>query len=232
MWTPGSDRVIFAGGEPPNVGLLMQPADASRPPDVLYPGPLPTWPTDVSRDGSTLAFYAAEGLALDDLYVLTIPDRTVRRVVERPGFQRGGRFSPDGRWFAYQSLESGKSEIRVQPWPALDASWVVSQDGGTEPVWSRDGKRLFFRNGSRVMTVDVLSGQSFHSEPPREVLRGDWFSDLYGDQSWDVAADGRFLMMRQAPGSRVRVKVIRNWITEFRASLDSPANRADPPGAR
>lgn len=126
------------------------------------------------------------------------------------------------RWIAYESNESGRSEVYVQPWPALDAQVVVSNGGGREPVWSRDGRRLFYRNAARVFAIDVLPGPptaTFANSPPREVLRGNWFSDPYGDQSWDVAPDGRFLFLRPAAGSRVEVKVVRNWIAEVEAAL-------------
>jgi hypothetical protein len=196
----------------------MQLADARRAPDTLYYGAAVSWPTDISPDGGTLAYYGAIAPDENDLFFLTIADRSTRRV-SRPRGQRGARFSPDGHWLAYQSTESGRSEIYVQPWPALDAPVVVSSGGGREPVWSRDGRQLFYRNGSQVLAVDVLPGVGFANSAAREVLRGGWFSDPYGDQSWDVAGDGRFLFLRPAAGSRVEVKVVRNWIVEVQAAL-------------
>ena len=216
VWTPDGLRVAFSSGIPPHAGILIQRADASQPPDTLYPGPHAAWPTGFSPDRATLAFYGAMAPDPNDISFVNVADHAVRRL-SRPGSQKGGRFSPDGRWFSYESTESGRSEVYVQPWPALDAKWVVSRDGGREPIWSHDGRQLFYRSGIQVFAVDVTPGSSFTSSPARAVVRGRWFSDPYGDESWDVAPDGRFLMLRPAGGSRAQVKVVRNWTTEFQA---------------
>lgn len=158
-----------------------------------------------------------------DVLVLNLRSRLVRRL-EVPGGQRGARFSPDGQWLAYQSTENGPSEIVVQPWPSLNARYSVSPEGGDEPAWSRDGRELFFRQGDRMMIARVTPGPNFQASVPEELFRGNFLRDLWGDQSYDVAADGRFLMLRPSSDSRVQVQVIYNWVTELRAKL-AEANR-------
>jgi serine/threonine-protein kinase len=210
--------VAHAIGQLPAPGLALRLADASRPPDTLYTGPLESWPTAFSPDGRWLAFYAAVGSDPGDIHFLERATGQLRHLT-LPGYQRGARFSPDGRFVAYQSEESGAWQVYVRPWPGLDAQWKVSTDNGDEPLWSRDGRELFFRSGDRVLGVRVLPGAAFAASEPRELFRGPYLRDPFGDQSWDIAPDGRFLMSRLAPGATAEVRVIRNWIAEGRQAI-------------
>lgn len=127
-------------------------------------------------------------------------------------------FSPDGRWIAYSSNRSGKREIYVQPFPAMDAIWQVSNNGGVEPLWSRDGTELFYRgwqlpsNMFGMLSVPVNLRGSFSAGTPRNLfLEPKVGGTLAG---YDVTADGRrFVMIRQAPVSPAAtpVRVVRHW---------------------
>ncbi len=233
VWSADGRRVFMSTGNRPLGGLVEQVADASRGLDTLLAlAKGDAYPTSVSRDGAWLAYYGAtlgsgtEGDATDpnDLMFLDLRTRESRRV-RLPGGQRGARFSPDGRWVAYQSTESGRGEVHIRPWPAMDANYLVSSGGGTEPVWAANGRELFYRHQNEVMAMAVLVRDgAIERAPVRLLFSGAFGHDQNGDQSWDIAPDGRFLMLRPQAGGRVSVQVALNWITEVRARL----NRAAP----
>jgi serine/threonine protein kinase/Tol biopolymer transport system component len=126
------------------------------------------------------------------------------------------QFSPDGRWIAYRSPESGRSEVYVRPFPGPGGKWQVSTDGGDAPIWNRNGRELFYRNGDRVMAAAVSLGQTFAVGPPRELFRGAY--DASSETSYDVAPDGQhFLMIRREQSSApAHLNVVLDWSTEFR----------------
>ncbi len=225
VWTQDGRRVLTSFGSVASlIGLAMRAADGNQRIDtIIAPSREETWPTDISRGDSLVVFYGTRGDDPSDILVLNLRSKETRRV-EIPGAQRGGRLSPDMRWLAYQSTENGRSEVFVQPWPALDARHMVSPDGGDEPSWSRDGRELFFRQDDRMMAVRVAPGPGFQPGDPVELFRGAYMRDIATDQSYDVAPDGRFLMLRPASEARQEIQVIYNWGTELRRRLDE-ANR-------
>jgi hypothetical protein len=144
------------------------------------------------------------------------------------------RISPDGRWLAYSSDESGRREVYVQPFPSLDGKWQVSTDGGTEPTWSRRGDEIFYRGEGGVFAVRFSSAPTFAPGPPAKLF-ADQYSKVNAHTGYDVAADGRrFLMVKDdvpqvqaAPGSTAeqasltaaeapRIVVVQNWFDELR----------------
>jgi len=229
VWSPDGSRVYMSTGNRPLGGLVEQVADGSRPPDTLLALDRgDSWPTSTSPDGQWLAYYGAtlgSGDAGDvgdpnDLFFLDLPNRESRRV-RLSGSQRGARFSPDGRWVAYQSTESGREEVHVRPWPAMDANFPVSAGGGTEPIWSRDGGELYYRHGDDVLAVGItVQDGRLQRTSPRVLFSRSLFHDFSGDLSWDLGPDGRFVMLRPVPGGRATVHVALNWIDDVRARLE------------
>jgi hypothetical protein len=232
VWLPDESAIITSLGNRPSGGIGMQRADASRGLDTLLAlSDGDAWPTDVSRDGKWLAWYGAtfsggtaqESSDANDVFIMDLSSRESRRM-PLAGEQRGARFSPDGRWLAYQSTESGRQGIHVRPFPALDANWVISTDGGEEPLWSADGRTIYFRQRGAVMAVDLtVRDNTLDRSPARELFRGTYLRDHYGDISWDIARDGRFLLLRPVRGARLQVEVMLHWIEDVRARLDRAA---------
>jgi dipeptidyl aminopeptidase/acylaminoacyl peptidase len=123
-----------------------------------------------------------------------------------PGDQRGGRLSPDSTWLAYQTTQGDRTDVHVVSFPALDRDYTVSADGGEEPAWSPDGKELCYRRGADVMRVTVpVRGETVSWPAPEVLFSGSHAYDDVGDQSYDVAPDGRFLMMRPRENGGVTV---------------------------
>ena len=126
-----------------------------------------------------------------------------------PEDEASGRFSPAGRWFAYESTESGRSEIYVQSYPDPGVKWQVSTAGGANPLWRRDGQELFFTGADdRLMAVAVAAGEGFHAGPPSPLFAGTISRDV---SSLDVTPDGqRFLRVTAAPAP-LSVRLLLSW---------------------
>ncbi|HXW06413.1 MAG TPA: protein kinase [Vicinamibacterales bacterium] len=225
VWTADGRGVITSLGGPPFGGLGEQVADGSRRMEVLFKAEQgDAWPTSVDRDGSLLVYYAgSRGRAggTHDLGDIVVLDRRTqeRRQVALPGMQRGGRLSPDGRWLAFESLTGNRLEIHVRPFPDLEADYMVSPDGGDEPAWSPDGKELYYRRESDLMVVKVPAAGTSGWPAPDVLFTGTFARDTYGDQSYDVAPDGRFLMMRPAATGPIQVQVVLDWLAGVRSRL-------------
>ena len=127
------------------------------------------------------------------------------------------QISPDGRRLAYTSDESGREEVYVQPFPALGAKWQVSVGGGKEARWSSDGHQLFYRQGDRMMAVDVQTQSTFKAERVHLLFEGPYArSDFW--TNYDVAADGqRFVMLKEEDEARANqvLRVVLNWADEL-----------------
>jgi len=132
------------------------------------------------------------------------------------------QISPDGRWLAYATTESGRREIYVKPYPGPGGKWQISTEGGTEPVWNRSGRELFYRSGDKMMAVDITTQPSFAAGKPRQLFEGDYVSTEVGlaRPDYDVSPDGqRFLMLKpaeQEQAAPTQINVVLNWTEELK----------------
>ena len=125
------------------------------------------------------------------------------------------RLSPDGKWLAYQSNESGRFEIFVRPFPGSGARTVVSDAGGTEPVWGRSDKSIYYRGPiGEIIEVPVTTGSSLSLGERKVVLTGDYLTDS-SHPNYDVMPDGRFVMLKRS-GAEAQTVVVHNWGRELR----------------
>jgi len=141
--------------------------------------------------------------------------------------QGSPKFSPDGRWLAYCSNESGKPQVYVQAFPGPGAKIQVSNDGGTDPVWRRTGDELFYRDDERMMTVAVSRASGFSAGRPQEIWKGHYSHGMSSScgapgltsSNYDVTADGnRFLMIKdedQDTATSTRIVVVQGWADEL-----------------
>jgi len=142
-------------------------------------------------------------------------------LVDSPFVLTDPRFSPDGRFVAYESTESGRGEIFVMSYPDQRGKWQVSVDGGVMPRWAASGNELFFRNGDKLMAVDVEVSHGFRAGTPRML-----FDKRYRAFAYDVSPDGRrFLMLKNAVGqddTPDELHVVINWAEELRRRVPLP----------
>ena len=145
-------------------------------------------------------------------------DRQLKPLIE-PGFIKDNpAVSPDGRWMAYQSNETGRNEIYVRPFPAIDRRWTISTNGGERAVWSRNGRELFYvEPQGRLMAVRIEPGAEFSAGLPQLLFEGQFAAPA--GRAYDVAEDGRFLMMKTVSESEsptASLIVVQNWTEDLK----------------
>ena len=125
------------------------------------------------------------------------------------------QFSPDGRYIAYVSNKSGRNQVYVRPFPSGDRFWQISRDGGTEPLWSPDGRELFYRKGDAVMSVDIDLTGEFRPGSGRQLFEGPFVPGEIS-KNYDMDLEGqRFLMVEGRADPPTEVRLILNWFTEL-----------------
>ena len=174
-----------------------------------------TW----SADGQAIAYREGfdDGGTRRDIWVLRAGADTTRRpIVATSADEKNPKLSPDGRWLAYISDESGTYEVYVRPFPEGDGRWQVSLEGGREPLWARNGRELFFRDlANNLVAVPILPGPGFRTGPPQTLFSTAGYLAEGNSTSYDVSPDGsRFLMIKR-PTNETLVMVV-HWIEELR----------------
>lgn len=178
---------------------------------------------DWSPDGRFLMFRYGFSNAGDgfDLWILPLfGDRKPFPYVTGPGDQLYGQFSPDGRWVAYTSTETGRNEVYVAPFPRTGAKWQVSQNGGMMPRWRRDGNELFFAgfNSGQFMSAQVNGrGATFEVGEIRELFTMTNMTPSVESEQYDVSADGkRFLVITTGEAGTLPLTLVQNWRAELK----------------
>ena len=223
VWSHDGQRIAFFSqpAEPqPNVtqtqDLYAVPSTGGTP-NRLLQRPGPQWPDSWSPDGRFLVFEDARDGASRDLWLLPVGEEPRPLLVTRFN-ERGAVFSPNGRWLAFVTDESGRAEVYVQPFPGPGQKVPVSTNGGLQPMWSRNGRELFYREGDSLMAVPVQL-DPFRASAPQKLF--DMPGAIYNfDQfvaDYDVAADGRFLAVSQDP--RTEIHIVLNWTEEVQRAL-------------
>ncbi len=225
LWTLDGRRVVFAGtriDSPGGINLFWQPADGSGPPEplsrVLGEQHASSW----TPDGRQLAIEEFLGDRTTDFDILLLPlqgDRQAQPLLRSPAREVRPRISPDGRWIAYVSNESGRNEVYVQSFPKLGNKVAVSTSGGTEPLWSRDGRELYYLTDrsrkSVLMAVSITTEPAFHAGAPTPLREIDG-RYRYG---YDVfPGRRRFVAIERVPESGVQTELhlVLNWFEELR----------------
>jgi dipeptidyl aminopeptidase/acylaminoacyl peptidase len=202
--------------------ILSRSADGSGDAQVLLPPqPEVAVPISFSPDGRTLAMVLAPGGNLNLLLMPLDPPGAPRPFLATQFTEADGRISPDGRWIAYVSDETGNPELYVRPFPAGPGKWQLSSAGALEPHWSADGRALYFRGfGGRLMRVAVEPGATFRASPPEPLIAG--FQTAPGPATYGIAPDGRrFLTLPLVrPGQNLRaVDYSDDWLVRARRLL-------------
>ena len=223
--TPDGKRIAFGSFKRPPLNLFWQLADGSGGLEQLTTSEDAQIPCSWSPDGKLLAFVQFNPTAGWEIWVLRMSDRKAQPFLRTPFNENAPRFSPDGRWLAYISDESGNFEVYVQPYPGPGGKWQISTDGGNEPVWNRNGRELFYRSGDKMMAVDIATQPSFVAGKPRMLFQGQYSSSSPPDTLpyYDVSSDGqRFLMLKpseQAGTASTQINVVLNWFEELKQKV-------------
>jgi Tol biopolymer transport system component len=197
--------------------LFWRAANGGGPDAALSGAPIalpPLAPMSWRPDGG-LAF-----MNRGDLWLLPRLGDDPRPIETTPFVETTPAFSPDGRWLAYASDETGRFEVYVRPWPGPGQKYLVSSGGGGEPVWARNGRELFFRNGDQMLAVDVTPAgdEAFTASRPRVLFAGSFTRGGGGRTNYDVSPDGRqFVMLNSGEEERAatQISVVLNFFDEL-----------------
>jgi eukaryotic-like serine/threonine-protein kinase len=211
VWTPDGKRIAFCSDKEGSTNIYWQLAEGSGGLERLTTSESTNVPVSISPDGQTLAFhelnhYTGMDVWIYDVWMLRLSDRKAQRFLRSKRWAATPRFSPDGRWLAYISDESGRYEVYVQPYPGPSHTVQISQGGGTEPGWNPNGRELFYRDQDyssqgKMMAVDIATEPSFTAGNPRTLFEGAYLCSTSQEvPNFDVSADGqRFLMIKAPP---------------------------------
>ena len=228
LWTPEGKRLTFRSHRTGAMSMWWMPADRSGAEERLTTIGQGQSAASWSPGGRVVAFTQVNPETLADVWVLELDGERKPRPFAQTKFNEGSpRFSPDGRWIAYCSNESGRMEVYAQPYPGPGPKIQISTDGGSDPVWKGKGGELYYRTGEKMMVVDVTTHPVFRAGRPG-LLWEKYFA--YGRNSscaapgpsssnYDVAPDGqRFLMIQEgeqdAPATQIHV--VLNWSEELK----------------
>jgi eukaryotic-like serine/threonine-protein kinase len=220
IWSPDDEQIVFASNRRGFHDLYQRAASGTGQDRLLFSSVRSSkFPTDWSREAGALAFHSTDPSVKtgSDIWVLSVAEGKASPFVSGPFSEMSPQFSPDGRWMAYASAESGRFEIYVQPFPAAGAKWQISTAGGSYPRWRRDGNEIFYVSpDNELMAVELTTAQGFAVGTPKPLFRTRIKSLDIGFQ-YDVAPDGnRFLINTVAEEDRAdAVTVVQNWTAEL-----------------
>jgi len=218
-WSPDGARIAFSSTRDGHSDLYQRAANGAGEDQLLLKSDTEKSVFDWSRDGRFLLYGDVDPKTRRDLWVLPMDgaagDRKPFPFLRTETDEVEGRFSPDGRWIAYVSSESGRAEVYVRPFPGPEGGggkWMISQNGGRQPRWRRDGRELFFVGiTGQVLVASVsASGAAFQAGVPKPLFE----SGVVGGYAWDVSADGmRFLFpsARHQDAAQAPFTMVLNW---------------------
>jgi serine/threonine protein kinase/Tol biopolymer transport system component len=224
LWTPDGKRIVYASSRE-NISfgdLYWRAANGSGEAEMLASSPdRGFWPQCwTNKDGKALVLVENTRLNTSIEIRSMEGDHATKLLLQEKSEPVLPQVSPDGRWIAYQSSESGKSEIYVRSFPDVTkAKWQVSTSGGNAPLWSPDGRELFYRSGDATIAVRVETVPTFKPLNPTVLFRGNYSKASWVDETyWDISPDGkRFLMMKEVEAEAPRkINIVLNWFEELK----------------
>jgi serine/threonine-protein kinase len=229
VWSPDGTQLSYRSGPMGQFKLWHIPADRSRAPQQVPGTGVSQSAESWSPDGNVIAYTSVSpGIPVRIRMARLDGNRPAEPADNEKGPEGSPKFSPDGRWLAYCSNESGKPQVYVQAFPGPGAKIQISNDGGTDPVWKRSGGELYYRNGDSMMAVAVSTSPSFNAGRPQELWKDHYSHGMSSScgppgatsSNYDVTADGkRFLMIKdddQDNAMSKQIVVVLGWADELR----------------
>ncbi len=215
-WHPSGESLIWASDKNTGFDIYSRPVDGPGGEERLTESVEVEIPMDWSPDGKEILYYeVASSETQRDVKLLDRNGEVVDLVASTHN-ERAPSFSPDGRFYAYVSDESGRDEVYVRAYPDTGNRWMVSSAGGVEPRWGHDGTELFYRNAEAMMLVETETEHEFRAGRPQVLFRGPFALDNFANANYDVSADGqRFIMVQSKESGMVNVRVVLNWFAEL-----------------
>jgi Tol biopolymer transport system component len=190
---------------------------------TLYTDVKTKQPNSWSPDGRVLTLHRQDSNSnsLWDIEILNPEENEeAQPFIVSPGHECCSKFSPDGKWLAYVAAEEGRNQVYVRPYPGPDIKFLVSvvREGGGQPVWSPDGKELFYRSGEQMMVVSVQTDPTFRAGRPEVLFEGSYRStqNPKGLQYYDLSPDGQRFLMIKKDDDPAQINVVLNWFEELK----------------
>lgn len=220
-WTPDGRRIVFAtssSGRAPGFAIQWLAADGSDSAELLLAAEHSQLPVAFAPDGRALVVQRTHPESQRDIWILPLEgERRPTPYLRTPFDERGATVSPDGRWLAYTSDESGRDEVYIRAFPAAGPAVGVSEGGGREPRWAPSGRELFYRGDKGMVAVALGSASAITVGRPEVLFDDRPFVAISGGAAYDVHPDGRrFVMIRRGAESH-EVVVVLNWFDQLRA---------------
>jgi Tol biopolymer transport system component len=217
VWSPDRTRVVFSSSRKKTFDLYLKTTDGAQEERAIEATPgEDKYPSAWSRDGKYILYTRGS-----DLWFLTFPDLKSQLFLKAPSAMKNGQFSPDGKWVAYASNESGKWEIYVTSFPEAHGKWQVSNEGGDQPRWRGDGKELFYLAADgKIVAVPVKEGANFDPGTPVALFQANQRARVATSEQveYDVTQDGqRFLINTHVSSGEIQpMTVVLNWDAELK----------------
>ncbi len=220
IWSPDGSRIVFESNRKGSDDLYQKVSSGTGNDEefLVQEGRL-TVPTDWSSDGRFVVYNMIDARTKTgwDLGVYSVAEKKTSLFLATPANEANGRLSPDGRWLAYTSDESGRYEVYVQPFPAQGEKWQISTAGGGQPVWNRNQKELFYMSAdSKLMAVDVKADSGFEASTPSVLFD----VKLKSGTGWkyDISPDGQRFLVNTVIGEVKAnpITLVLNWAAEIK----------------
>ncbi len=220
-WTPDGKRLVYASTSGGKEGIAWKAADGSQESQLFFrqTGIYASAPEEWVPGRSELVFTRLGGKGGADLMSIVPGETESKPVLDGPHAEGGATFSPDGKWMAYCSDESGQLEVYVRPYPGPGGKWQISTNGGRGPCWSRDGHEVFYTLGQKMMVVAVTTTPTFSPSSPRQLFEFQ-FENLIGtERDYDVSPDGRrFVFVRPLRERRREIDLVLGFTRSMRSA--------------
>jgi serine/threonine-protein kinase len=222
VWSPDGTHVVYQSTSARGYDLFRTRADGGGDTEQLTHREQLAVAGSFTPDGRLLAFADFDLQTGWDIWTMPLDgDRKARLFLQTPANELMPVLSPDGRWLAYATDESGRSEVFVRAFPGPGGPWQISADGGSDPVWTRSGKELLYRHRDSIMAVEISTESGFTpSKPTRVTKLLDEPFDHYWGRNYDVTADGKqFLMVktRDEAMQATHINLVLHWLDQLRS---------------
>jgi len=214
IWSPDGSRIAFAAAPDGKAGIFQKPTSGATEQEPLFTGDLLGFPNDWSSNGEWLMWSRSAPGTDSDIWGLRLSaDRKPVPILQTPFFEGEPRLSPNGRWLAYTSNESGRREVYVRSFPAGDTKRLVSTSGGRQSAWRGDGRELFYRtDAGAIMAVGVKTDAGFEASSPQELFRARIQQGFPGRYDYAPTRDGQRFLVNILPGEATSMAtVVLNW---------------------
>ena len=212
LWSHDGARLFFTAGQHGSYNIFSIATNGSGNAERLIQSAHAQAATSLSPSGDTLLFNDVDPVTKTDIWELSLSTKTSRPLIKTPFREGDATFSPDGRWIAYDSDESGQSEVYLQSYPSSGGKRRVSLDGGSMPFWSHSGRELFYSTATATFAVALFGARDPRVGAARRLFEG---------QAWDVSKDDqRFLMLEKAAVNQSsQLNLVENWFEELKARV-------------